>query len=326
LLVGGVLVSASTVHLAAQQFHWSEVTLRFTPPWGELGRGSAMKVFISVDMEGVSGLVRWADVIAAGMDYQQNRRFMTQDANAAIAGAFAGGASEVIVEENHGVEELCDLVLAEIDPRCRVVRGAGRPTATTMAGLDAGVGVVLLIGHHARAGSRPGIMAHTVSYELFRAVRVAGRECGEPELFTIRAGELGVPVGMISGDQVACAQLRERAPWAEAVEVKRALSNVSGDVVPPARTRELIHGGARRAVERARAGALQPYRAEPAPYAIEVELRDAPSAAMRDNLARLPEFELTGERTVRTQADDMDVGFRRIAYLSYAHRGSMIRY
>ena len=114
-----------------------------------------MKVFISIDMEGMSGLVRWADVITAGMDYQRNRRLMTLDANAAVAGAFDGGAEAVVVEENHGVEELCDLVLDEIDPRCRVVRGAGRPTATTMAALDASIGVVLLVGHHARAGSVP---------------------------------------------------------------------------------------------------------------------------------------------------------------------------
>ena len=285
-----------------------------------------MKVFISIDMEGVSGLVRWADVITRGLDFERNRRFMTGDANAAIAGAFDAGATEVVVEENHGVEELCDLVLDEIDPRCRVVRGAGRPTATTMAALDASVGVVLLVGHHARAGSRPGIMAHTVSYEQFRAVRVGGNDCGEPEIFTIRAGELGVPVGLVTGDQVVCGQLRARAPWAEAVEVKRALSNVAGDVIPPARARDLIRAGACRAVERARRGELQPYRAEPAPYSIEVEMRQPIVKEMRDNLARLPEFSLIDERTVRTVADDMDLGFRRVAYCGYAQQAGMIRY
>ncbi|HVN84083.1 MAG TPA: M55 family metallopeptidase [Candidatus Binatia bacterium] len=285
-----------------------------------------MKVFISVDMEGISGLVRWADVVTRGIDFERNRRCMTLDANAAIAGAFDAGATEVIVEENHGVEELCDLLLDEIDLRCRIIRGAGRPTATTMAGLDAGVGVVLLIGHHARAGSRPGIMAHTVSYENFRAVRVNGQDCGEPEIFTIRAGELGVPVGMISGDQVAGAQLRARAPWAEAVEVKRALSNVAGDVIPPMRARELIHAGAVRAIERARRGELRPYRDEPAPYTIEVELRQPIADALRANVARLPEFSITDERTLRTVAEDMDVGFRRIAYCAFGNQPGMTRY
>lgn len=249
-----------------------------------------MKAFVSVDMEGISGLVRWADVVTAGIDFARNRRFMTLDANAAIAGAFDGGATEVVVEENHGVEELCDLLLDEIDPRCRVVRGAGRPFATTMAALDASVGVVLLVGHHARAG------------------------------------ELGVPVGLITGDQIVIEQLRARAPWAEAVEVKRALSNVAGDVIPPARAQVLIRTGARRAVERARAGELQAYRAEPAPYTIEVELRQPLSEDLRDNLGHLPEFEITDERTVCTIAPDMDLGFRRIAYMGYGHQRGMVRY
>ena len=186
--------------------------------------------------------------------------------------------------------------------------------------------MVLLVGHHARAGSFPGIMAHTVSYERFRAVRVGGRDCGEPEIFTIRAGELGVPVGLVTGDQIVSDQLRKRAPWVDAVVVKRALSNVAGDVIPPARARELIHAGAKRAVERARAGELPPYCEEPSPYAIEVELRQPLEAPFRENLARLPEFEILGDCTVRTEAADMDLGFRRIAYLGYGHAPGVVRY
>lgn len=285
-----------------------------------------MKVWISVDMEGISGLVRWADVVSSGMDFQRNRRFMTQDANAAIAGAFDAGASEVVVEENHGVEDLCDLVLDEIDPRCRVVRGGGRPTATTMAALARDTAVVLFVGHHARAGSFPGIMAHTVSYERFREVRVAGAPVGESEIMTIRAGELGVPVGLIAGDQVVCAELAKRAPWIEQVCVKRALSNVSGDVIPPARTRDEIRRGARRAVERAKKGELPVYRDQPAPHEIEVELRAPLEEPLRANLAQLPEFEIASDTLVRTLAPDMDLGFRRIAYLSFGQRTRSTRY
>jgi D-amino peptidase len=141
-----------------------------------------MRVYISVDMEGISGLVRWADVVTAGMDYQQNRRFMTEDAKAAIAGAFDGGATKVVVEENHGVEELCDLVLDAIDPRCRVVRGAGRPTATTMAGLDAACGVVLLVAITPAPGRVPAswrTRCHTSSSApcASAAARAASRSC-----------------------------------------------------------------------------------------------------------------------------------------------------
>ena len=285
-----------------------------------------MKVFVSIDMEGVSGLVRWPDVVREGIDYERNRLLLTGDANAAVAGAFDAGATEVIVEENHGVEDLCNVRMDAIDPRCRVVRGAGRPGATTMAGLDPETAVVLLVGHHARAGSFPGIMAHTVSYGEFRAVRVNGRDCGESEIFAIRAGELGVPVGLIAGDQVVIEQLTKRAPWAEGVEVKYALSVQAADVIPPARAQELIRAGAARAIERAAAGELRPYRDEPAPYAIEVELREPPGEAMLENLEAVGGFTVEGDRTVLTEAPDMDQGFRRIAYLGYCRAPGRRRY
>lgn len=285
-----------------------------------------MKIWLSVDMEGISGLVRWQDVIRSGMDFERNRRLMTLDANAAAQGAFEAGATQVVIEENHGVEDLCDLVIDEVDPRCTVVRGAGRPTATTMAGLDSDVDLVFLVGHHARAGSFPGIMAHTVSYEQFAAVRVAGHDCGEPEIMAIRAGELGVPVGLITGDQIAIQQLTQRVPRAEAVEVKRALSRVAAEVIPPSRAREAIRSGARRALERFAEREFEAYRGESAPYEIEVELRKPASGGLRSNLEQLPEFELDGERTVRTMAPDMDVGFRRIAYLGFGDREGLVRY
>ena len=286
-----------------------------------------MKVFVSVDMEGISGLVRWADVSSTGIDFARNRRLMTLDANAAVDGAFAGGASEVIVEENHGVEDLCILLMDEIDPRCRVIRGAGRPGATTMAGLDASVGVVLLVGHHGRAGSFPGIMAHTISYGGFKLVRLGGDPIGEPDFFAIRAGELGVPIGMVSGDQVVADQVAAICPWAECVIVKEALANQSGNCIPPARARELIRAGAERAVRRAHAGELRTYRDRSAPYEFEVDLREPMNDAMRANLTALAgDFEIVDERCVRVRAANMDLGFRRVAYLGYADRPGVTRY
>jgi D-amino peptidase len=286
-----------------------------------------MKVFVSVDMEGISGLVRWADVSASGIDFARNRRLMTLDANAAVDGAFAAGATEVIVEENHGVEDLCILLMDEIDPRCRVIRGAGRPGATTMAGLDASVGVVLLVGHHGRAGSFPGIMAHTISYGGFKLVRLGGEPIGEADFFAIRAGELGVPIGMISGDQVVAEQVAAICPWVERVIVKEALANQSGNCMAPARARELIRAGAERAVRRARAGDLRVYRDRSPPYEFEVDLREPVNDAMRANLRLLGgDFEIVDERCVRVRAPNMDVGFRRVAYLGYADRPGVTRH
>lgn len=285
-----------------------------------------MKVFISVDMEGISGLVRWKDVGPAGIDFDRNRSLMTADANAAVAGAIAGGATEVVVEENHGVEDLCVLIMDEVDPRCRVIRGAGRPGATTMAGLDESTDVVLLIGHHARAGSWPGIMAHTTSSGMFKLVRLHGHPIGEPDFFAIRAGELGVPVGMVSGDHVVAEQVEAICPWAETVIVKHAFTHQAADCIPPARARDMIRDGAERAVKRAAAGELTPYVDVPAPYLFEVALRNPVSDAMRENLASLPEFEIIDPLCIGVSAPDMDLGFRRVAYLGYADRPATTRY
>lgn len=284
-----------------------------------------MKVFISVDMEGVSGLVRWQDVITKGIDFQRNRSLMTADTNAAIEGAYSAGATQVIVEENHGVEDLCILVMDEIDPRCSVIRGAGRPGATTMAGLDESVGVVLLVGHHGRAGSFPGIMAHTISYGVFKLVMLAGKPIGEADFFARRAAELNVPIGMISGDQVIADQVSELCPWVETVIVKQALANQSAHCIPPARARGMIQAGAQRAVKRAIDGQLGLVESG-GPYEFEIELRKPASDNMRENLAALEEFDLIEERRVRFSAPDMDIGFRRSAYLGYADMAGVTKY
>jgi len=285
-----------------------------------------MRVYISVDMEGVSGLVRWADVASSGIDFERNRALMTADTSAAIDGAFSAGATEVIVEENHGVEDLCVLLMDEIDPRCRVIRGAGRPGATTMAGLDASVDVVFLVGHHARAGSFPGIMAHTISGGWFKLVLLNGKPVGEPDLFAIRAGELGVPIGMVSGDQIVAEQVNEICPSAVAVEVKFAYGKQAANCIPPARARKMIHAGSELAMTRLLNGELKPYTQVTAPYELEVQLTRPMTRNMRDNFESLGEFEILSEQSVRVSAPNMDLGFRRVAYIGYADLAGVTRY
>ena len=285
-----------------------------------------MKVFVSVDMEGVCGLVRWPDVSPKGIDFARNRSLMTADANAAVEGAFAAGATEVVVEENHGVEDLCVLLMDEIDPRCSVIRGAGRGGSTTMAGLDRACGVVLLVGHHARAGSRPGIMAHTISYEGFKLVSLHGQPIGEADFFARRAAELDVPVGMVSGDQVIAEQVRAICPQVECVVVKQALSNQSANCIPPARGRSMISAGAERAVKRAMSGELRAVAFNDAPYVFDIDLRKPMTTAMRKNVEAQLDFQIISDGRIRISAPDMDLGFRRVAYLGYADSPGVLRY
>jgi D-amino peptidase len=149
---------------------------------------------------------------------------------------------------------------------------------------------------------------------------------GEPDLFALRAGELGVPIGLITGDQVVAAEVRQICPWAEAVVVKEALGNQAGSCIPPARARGLIRDGAARAVRRAIAGELSVYRDIEPPYCFEVELKALIGSPMRENLERLAGFEIVGDRVIRVTAPDMDLGFRRVAYLGYADRPGVTRH
>src|SRR3954454_24854255 len=248
-----------------------------------------MRIYISVDMEGVSGVTRWEDVVTQGQDYQRARSWMTRDVNAAVEGARAAGATEFVVEENHGVEALCNLMLDEIDPDVDVVRGQPRGGATTMAALDESFDAMFLVGHHAKVGDYPGICAHTISYGEYRDVRLAGRSVSEGEIFATAAAQLGVPTALITGDDVVAAELTRVCPGIETAIVKRALSRTAAAIVPPVRARRIIAAAAQRAVERVRAGEIAPPELAP-PFEMEVELgRPLSDAAREAFTTRFPE-------------------------------------
>ncbi|HEY1741038.1 MAG TPA: M55 family metallopeptidase [Acidimicrobiia bacterium] len=274
-----------------------------------------MKIFISVDMEGVSGVTRWEDVATRGQDYQRARSWMTADVNAAVAGARAAGATEIVVEENHGVEMLCNLVLDEIDPDVEVVRGLPRGGATTISALDGSFDAMLLVGHHAAAGDYPGICAHTISYGGYKVVRCNGQSISEGEIFATVAAAHGVATALIAGDDVVCARLEKFVPGIETACVKRALSRTASAIVPPARAHGIIRDAAERAVRRANEIATPEYAP---PYHFEIELRSPLSEEARTAFAdRFPEFTIDGDHTVRFSDTDMHVCYRRAAITSY---------
>jgi D-amino peptidase len=276
-----------------------------------------MRIYISVDMEGVSGVTRWEDVITQGQDYQRARSWMTRDVNAAVEGARAAGATEFVVEENHGVEALCNLVLDEIDPEVDVVRGQPRGGATTMAALDDSFDAVFLVGHHAKVGDYPGICAHTISYGAYRDVRLAGASVSEGEMFATVAAQHGVPTALITGDDVVAAELSRVCPGIETAIVKRALSRTSGSIIPPLRAQRIIADAARRAVERVRAREIAVLEFE-SPFAMEVVL-GAPlsQAALTAFADRFPEFHVVDDRTVAFTHTDMHMAYRMAVIVQF---------
>jgi D-amino peptidase len=276
-----------------------------------------VRIYISVDMEGVSGVTRWADVVTRGQDYQRARHWMTADVNAAVAGARAAGATGFVVEENHGVEMLCNLLLDEIDPEVDVVRGQPRGGATTMAALDDSFDAMFLVGHHASASDYPGICAHTISYTAYKDVRLGGRPLTEGEMFALAAAQRGVPTALIAGDDVVAGILQKVCPGIEAAIVKRALSREAAVIVPPVRAQRLIRDAAARAVERVRAGDIDAPELRP-PFAIEVELREPVTPEIEATiLERFPEYTITDRRVFAFTADEMAMGFRMAAIVQF---------
>lgn len=277
-----------------------------------------MRIYLSVDMEGISGVTRWADVVARGQDYQTARRWMTGDVNAAIAGARSAGATEIVVEENHGTEMLCNLLLDEIDPDVDVVRGQPRGGATTMWALDDSFDAVFLVGHHASSGDYPGICAHTISYSHYKDVRMDGRSLSEGEMFALAAAQHGVPTALIAGDDVVCGIMQKLCPTIETAVVKRAISRESARIVPPARARGIIRDAAARAVERVRERVVDAPEPRP-PFAIVVELRRPVTDEVRRVVAsRFPEFAISADNRVFSfSADEMKVAFRMAAIVQF---------
>jgi D-amino peptidase len=283
-----------------------------------------VRIYISVDMEGASGVTRWQDVVTTGQDYQRARSWMTADVNAAVAGARAAGATEFVVEENHGVEMLCNLVLDELDPDVDVVRGLPRGGPTTAAALDDSFDAMFLVAHHAKVGDYPGYCAHTISYGEYDDVRLDGRTIGEGEIFATIAAQHGVPTALVTGDDVIAAEMAKITPGIEAAIVKRAMSRTGGWIVPPKRAAVIIAEAASWAVDKVRTHQIPVIDVEP-PYAMEIDLRRPFTDEARAAFARFPAYELVGERTVRFQQDDMAIAYRMAAVAGPIANGENVR-
>ncbi|MDP2859411.1 MAG: M55 family metallopeptidase [Bacillota bacterium] len=216
-----------------------------------------MKVFISADIEGITGVVdAELQTGPAGRDYEKARRLMTQDVNAAISGAFDGGATEVVVSDGHGASANRNILLEELDPRAEAVVGSPKPL-TQMEGIDSTFGLVMLVGYHARMGSN-GILSHTISGGAVANVWINDTLVGETGINSLLAGGFGVPVGLVTGDQCVSAEAKALMPWVDTVIVKHAITRSSARCLSPVRTKELIHAAAVSAVKATAQGKYKP--------------------------------------------------------------------
>jgi len=163
-----------------------------------------MKIFVAVDMEGISGIFQSDQVIPGGRLYEEGRRFLTQDVNACVEGCLAGGASRVVVRDIHGGGN--HFLWEDLDPRAEYVRGATE--AERLPGIAACAGLILL-GYHAMAGTRQAILEHTMSSKSWQNLWMNGRPTGEVGIDAGIAGDHDVPTIMVTGDDKVCREARQ---------------------------------------------------------------------------------------------------------------------
>lgn len=255
-----------------------------------------MKVFISLDMEGISGISEWEDVIPGRRHYEAGRRLLTQDVNAAIEGALEAGATQIIVNESHG--PMNNLLLEELHPAADVIRGFFKPLCM-MQGIDDTCDAAFFIGYHGRAGLGEAVLNHTLSGVAIHRLVLNGKEVGEAGVNAAIAGAFNVPVVLVTGDSQTAQEVEADIPGVYTVAVKSGITGLSSLAIHPQRARELIRQTAEEAL--LNRSKIKPIEL-PKVNTIEIEFTKSQFATA---VSWMPGVELIDGRTVRYQSDDM---------------------
>jgi D-amino peptidase len=259
------------------------------------------KIFVSVDMEGVSGITDPEDVLPEGADYQRGREFMTGDANAAILGAYDGGAGEVLVNDSHWI--MRNLLLEKLDPRARTIKGFHK-SMCMVQGLDSSFDGAVFVGYHSCAGTEGGVLNHTLLGKEIHNVYLNGEPTGETRLNAAYAGHFGIPVLVVAGDAAVGEEARRVLGEVDTVAVKDGIDMFTADCLHPQVAQDRIREATARAV--AERGRFEPYRLSP-PYSIGIEWNTTTIAA---TCALIPGVRLTASRTVEYVTRDYPEAMR----------------
>lgn len=276
------------------------VVVLASAPHAQTGR----KVYISVDMEGISG-VNGDDQTSAGQaEYGRARKLMVEDANAAIRGAFAGGATDVLVNDSHGGQR--NLLPEDLDPRARLISHSFKRHGM-MEGLDESFDSVLFIGYHAKASAPRGLFAHTGS-GVVRDLQINGTSVGEGGMNAALAAWYGVAVALVTGDDVAVDEVKARVPAVKGVVVKRAINTRAVELVPLAEARRQIEAGAKEAV----AAAKKPAPVRSGPFTVTMQFRDV---TIPEVMSAFREMERPAPDTLTFRRDALPEAYRLIRVL-----------
>ena len=255
-----------------------------------------MKILVSADMEGATGVTWPADVKPGTEQWQRFRAMLTSDVNATVAGLYDAGATAVVINEAHAT--MRNLLLEKLDPRAVMITGRHKDLGM-LEGIQRGdLDGVAFVGYHAGAGAE-GVLAHTYLPNSITAVRINGGSASEGRMNALVSEEFGVPVILVTGDDRTCADAATYAPQAQTVAVKECVTRYSALCRPPEVTAAAIRPAAAKAMTLA--GHRPPAPAGPTPpgsaarFQVEVEV-DA--AQLAQAAAIIPAVSRAGDRTV----------------------------
>jgi D-amino peptidase len=255
-----------------------------------------IKVFISVDMEGITGVVSSEQLGPDGFEYQRFREFMTAEALAAIDGAREAGATQFVVADSHG--NMQNLLIDRFAADVTIIRGGNRPLSM-MHGIDSTFAAVMFVGYHSATTNPQGVRAHTMSSATFAGVYLNGRPMAESSMNAALAGAAGVPVVMVSGDDAAVGEVRTLLGDVEGAVVKQSIGFHSAATMTPAAGQALIKARARAAIARLRD--FKPHRVN-GPYVLDLVYKSYLPAEL---MALLPGIERRDAHTVRYTAQSL---------------------
>ena len=272
-----------------------------------------IKVFISVDMEGIGGVVTPDQLGPTGFEYAKFREYMTAEALAAIAGAREAGATEFVVADAHG--NMQNLLIDRFPDGVTIIRGSPRPLMM-MEGIDSSFSAAMFIGYHSATTNARGVRAHTISSATFAAVRLNGQPMSESGINAAIAGHFGVPVVMVSGDEQAVGEVQAMLGSVEGAVVKRSISFHAAAVMTPEASQALIRAKAKAAVLRLREFRPLPSRG---PFQLELTYKNYTPAEM---MSYLPGTERVDSHTIRVRATSI-VEISRFLEFAISYRADL---
>jgi D-amino peptidase len=267
-----------------------------------MARAQELKVYMSVDMEGITGVVHGSQTGAGGADYNMARKWMALDVNASVQGSLDAGATEILVNDAHGGKR--NIVISDLHPTAALLSGTPKPLSM-MQGIEEGADVALFIGYHAKAGTQDGVLDHTISGGTVYSIKINGIEMPELGINALIAGYFDVPVALVVGDKAVCKQAKEiLGDEVVTAEVKEAVGRYAAKNLPFEKAHQLIQERTKLAVEKR--NELQPYKLD-GPYTFELAFMRSSQA---DGPMMVPGVERVDGRTVRMRSDDFLVGVK----------------